>query len=193
MTFLAPAQDKDSRINGIRKWDQAFRVYAAIYCEANPERSSEIWQYVYVINSAANSFAWDNVSYYDTTFRQMMGDRPKRKWSKTYVQLWQLAMRDPVQKGGNNSKFNNPGGGMGSKNHDAQSSNSAGGSGKVKSWRDNCCWKFNKFGKCDRAKCGFDNHCSYCGGWTHYASICRKKEAAAVKGSQSSQSTATSK
>ena len=36
MTFLAPAQDRDNQINGIRRWQQAFRVYAAIYCNANP-------------------------------------------------------------------------------------------------------------------------------------------------------------
>ena len=48
--YVAPANDGNhSRINGIKKWDQAFRVYAAIYTEANPGRAGEVWQYVYVI------------------------------------------------------------------------------------------------------------------------------------------------
>ena len=40
-TFLVPAQ-KDVRISSFRKWEQAFRAYATIYCGANPHRSKEI-------------------------------------------------------------------------------------------------------------------------------------------------------
>ena len=94
MTYLAPAQDKDNQINEIRRWEQAFRVYAAIYCAANPTRSGEIWQYIYTINTAASMYQWDNVQYYDTVFRQMMSEKPGRSWAKTYVQLWQLALKD---------------------------------------------------------------------------------------------------
>lgn len=50
-TYFAPARDR-VKITGIRKWDQAFRVYAAIYSESNPERVAEIWQYIYVIHRA---------------------------------------------------------------------------------------------------------------------------------------------
>ena len=52
-TYLAPAGNRENKINGIRKWDQAFRVYAIIYCGAHPERSKEIWQYVEIIHTAA--------------------------------------------------------------------------------------------------------------------------------------------
>ena len=92
MTFLAPAQDRDQKITNIRRWEQAFRVYAAIYCGANPSRAAEIWQYIYVINSAASSYQWDNVSYYDITFRQLMAERLGRSWSKTYAQLSAVAI-----------------------------------------------------------------------------------------------------
>ena len=44
-TFFAN-DDSNKRINGIRKWEQAFRVYAIIYCRAKPDRSGEIWQYM---------------------------------------------------------------------------------------------------------------------------------------------------
>ena len=41
-TYLVPV-NKDQKINGIRCWEQAFRVYATIYCGANPHRAKEIW------------------------------------------------------------------------------------------------------------------------------------------------------
>ena len=90
--------EKNNKITNVRKWEQAFRVFAAIYCQANPSRSVEIWQYVHTINSAAVSFAWENVYYYDITFRQMMSERPKHSWAKMYSQLWHVAMCDPLPK-----------------------------------------------------------------------------------------------
>ena len=77
-TYFAPVHDKEARITGIRKWEQAFRIYVAIYTKVNPERCTEIWQYVHVINTAAMSYSWDNVSSYDSTFRQLMAQKPWR-------------------------------------------------------------------------------------------------------------------
>ena len=34
-TFLVPAVNKDNKISSFRKWEQAFRAYATIYCGAN--------------------------------------------------------------------------------------------------------------------------------------------------------------
>ena len=49
LMFLAPAQDsRDQKITNIRKWDQAFRVYAAIYCNANPGRTGEIYGSIFI-------------------------------------------------------------------------------------------------------------------------------------------------
>ena len=45
-TFLAPVNDKSSKISSFRRWEQAFRMYATIYCGANPSRAREIWQYI---------------------------------------------------------------------------------------------------------------------------------------------------
>lgn len=101
MTYLAPASDREVKITNVKKWDQAFRVYAAIYCNANPQRSAEVWQYNYVIHSAASSYQWDNVAYYDYTFRQLMAEKPMRSWAETYVQMWHLALRDPITKNNN--------------------------------------------------------------------------------------------
>ena len=82
-TFFVPSEGNTNKINGIRQWEQAFRVYAAIYSAANPGRAAEIWQYVYVINTAATSYTWENVSTYDYTFRQLMAFNPGRNWSKS--------------------------------------------------------------------------------------------------------------
>ena len=66
-TFLVPAQ-KDNKIASFRRWEQAFRAYATIYCGANPHRLKEIWQYITVINTAASAYTWENVYNYDITF-----------------------------------------------------------------------------------------------------------------------------
>ena len=96
-----PVADCDGKINGIHKWEQAFRVYAAIFSRANPHRAAEIWHYVHTINTAASCYIWDNVLYYNFTFRQMMNLNPGRSWAKIFNQLWNLAMTTPIQR--NNS------------------------------------------------------------------------------------------
>ena len=55
-SFWVPAEN-DQKISGIHKWEQAFQVYTAIYSKAQPHRGPEIWQYVYVINSAVATYS----------------------------------------------------------------------------------------------------------------------------------------
>ena len=96
-TFLVPAQ-RDNKISGFRRWEQAFRVHVTIYCGANPHTAKEIWQYITVINTAALAYSWDNVYNYDITFRHLMAFNPQRSWAVTYNQMWNLSMRDPLPK-----------------------------------------------------------------------------------------------
>ena len=99
-TYLLPTlSSSGNKITNVRLWEQAFRVYAVVYSEANSHRAVEIWQYVHIINSAASTFTWENVSFYDTTFRQLMDAKPKRSWAKIYNQVWNLAMRDHIPRG----------------------------------------------------------------------------------------------
>ena len=77
-SYLEQPTPKTGKINSIIKWDQAFRVFAAIYTNANPERASEIGQYVYVIHTAAVANPWDNVYYYDINFCELMASKPWR-------------------------------------------------------------------------------------------------------------------
>ena len=111
-TFLVPAK-RQNQISNFRKWEQAFRVYATIYCGANPSRAKEIWQYITVINTAANSYIWENVYGYDIVFRQLMQFNPNRSWAITYNHMWNLSMRDPIParmtSGKGNNHFNNNG------------------------------------------------------------------------------------
>ena len=161
-TFLGMADTRQLQINSVRKWEQAFRVYATIYSQANPSRSSEIWQYVHVINTAAQSFSWENVAYYDTTFRHLMAKRPERSWAKTYTQLWNIAMCDPLGKFGHSSYGT------------LQSRSDS---------KDNICWRWNK-GKCKKWNCKFEHKCSYCGMHNHQYSNCMKRKTVPVKPQQ---------
>ena len=81
-----------------KKWEQAFRVYEAIYSKANSSRSAEIWHYLYIINTAVSSYAWENVAYYDFTFRQMISHNPNRSWAKLYSHLWNLAITEAIRQ-----------------------------------------------------------------------------------------------
>ena len=95
-TFLAPVSDRANKITNFRRWEQAFRIYATIYCGANPNRSREIRQYVSVISTAASTFVWDNVYEYDVIFRHLMAFNPCRSWAVTYNQMWNICMRESL-------------------------------------------------------------------------------------------------
>ena len=164
-TYLAPVNRK-GKITNIRRWEQAFRVYAAIYSKANPARAEEIWQYVYVINTAAASYTWENVSFYDYTFRQMMSMNPLRSWSKIFNHMWNLAMNDPIQKqNGQSNKYSYAG--------NSVSYNGRDNNGKRKRCSD-ACWKFNRNEHCNGSTCNFEHKCSYCGSYNHAVVDCPK-------------------
>ena len=108
-SYFIPSQGAENWITGVHKWEQAFRIYAAIYSQANPMRAAEIWQYVHVINTAVSAYIWENVSNYDYTFRQLMASHPQRSWAKIYNQMWNISMHDNISKNnqyGANNKSN---------------------------------------------------------------------------------------
>ena len=165
-SYFVPAAP-ESKISGVRRWEQAFRVYAAIYSEANPSRAAEIWQYVHIINVAASAYSWENVSTYDYTFRQLMAANLQRSWAKIYQQMWSISMRDPV------TRFNSNGHNNGH-NSNFQSNKHQGGNGQQK--RVKYCWDFNKGRKCkDGDKCRYVDRCSVCDEASHGKNTCLKK------------------
>ena len=175
-TFLVPTGDKSAKINSFKKWEQAFRVYATIYCGANPSRAKEIWQYVSIINTAASSFVWDNVANYDYTFRQLMAYNPERSWAITYHHMWSLAMKDPIQKGHIQRQVNYFGG-NGSHEGGSRNGGNYNSNNNMKKWSKtpDYCWSFNKGQTCKYGKnCKFIERCSYCDKASHGVYICPK-------------------
>ena len=157
-TFLAPVE-KHRKITNVNKWDQAFRVYTTIYCQANPQRAGEILQYVDDIHTAAGCYIWDNVAYYDYTFRHLLEYNPQRSWALTYNQMWNLTMVEPLVKKGNyvgNGGFSNK-------------STEQGNRPKY-----DHCWSFNR-GYCKYgSNCRYDDCCSYCDSLKHGRNTCPK-------------------
>ena len=150
------ATDKSTKIDGIRKWEKAFRTYAAIYCESNPHRSVEILQYIESINDAAKKFSWEKVAHYDFVFRHLQAERPHRNWGKTYMQMY-------VRMAGNESSIQQQ-----QPNRKPDQQNSSG-------TRIRACFRFNK-GHCGYGKdCRFEHMCSYCGSYNHCYLDCRRK------------------
>ena len=186
--YLEPPIPRNGKISGIRKWDQAFRVYAAIYTHANPERASEIWQYIYVIHTAAAANPWENVYCYDINFRELMASKPWRNWGKTYTQDWNMAFNNNNNSGHSSFHFQQNSGMGGSNNHNNNSNRNG-----SKSWKDTCCWRYNK-NRCKKTAtdCMYEHRCTYCGIWNHGFFNCRKRQNKQNKGTVSTSSTSSS-
>ena len=166
-TYLVLAR-KSTRINCFRRWEQAFRTYATIYCMVHPQRAREIWQYISVINTASMAYSWENVYNYDITFRQLMEFNPSRSWAVTYNQMWNLAMTNPINNSGNNSQSRRASFGNGTSSNFSQS-------GSAFKKKVDYCWGFNKGVKCKfKNKCKFIEHCSYCDSPAHGVVNCEK-------------------
>ena len=178
-TFLTPVAQHESKISSVRRWDQAFRVYATFYCGANPSRAREVWQYVDVIHTAAASYAWDNVYNYDVTFRHLMEFNPNRSWAVTYNHMWNLSLRDPVAKNGFSFSRGSYSGGNNYSSNSGKTSNMGGANtGKKAKKRVTYCWNWNKGVQCKYApKCKFIERCSYCDANMHGIHACPKLDA----------------
>ena len=172
-TFLVPAQ-KDNKISGFRRWEQAFRAYATIYCGANPHQAKEIWQYITVINTAASSYIWDNVYNYDITFRHLMAFNPNCSWAVTYNQMWNLSMKDPLPKNNYKSAYNHYSGGGVAAPH-FQGGSSSSNPMQVRRIKSDYCWNFNKGVPCKFGpRCKFIERCKYCDSPSHGVNACLK-------------------
>ena len=159
MNFWVPAPEKENKITGIKKWDQAFRIYASIFTQYNPERGPEIMQYIHTINSAAQNYAWENVAEYDYIFRQKMAQKPYKSWAKAYLQVWTMKMVNPI------NKF---------QQHSFSSGSTS--TQQKKDWREVSCWRYNR-NKCTKppGTCRFEHRCSYCGSFNHIYPGCPKR------------------
>ena len=168
-SYLVPGKVRDQmKITNVKRWDEAFRVYVSIYSKANPNRSSEIMQYLHTIHSAASTFYWPNVAQYDFVFRKKMGQRRHRNWARTNTQLWSKTMVNPLNKSFNNNS----------------SQGIAGAVSGRKDWRDIACWRYNR-NKCSKINCRFEHRCSFCGSFSHIYLGCPKKTKCSEKQTES--------
>ena len=170
MSFLVPRNDRETKVNNVRRWEQGFKVYAAVYSRFNPHRGAEIWQYMHTINLAASSYSWENVAYYDFMFRQQTAKHPERSWKKINNQLWSLAMRDPISH----------------RNNNYNSSNNSNFRSESRDPRDHYCWRFNK-GTCKQSatECRFEHKCAICNGSSHGKINCYKRKRSMGEGNSS--------
>ena len=118
---------------------------------------------------AAASYVWENMSFYDNTFRQMMAVNPQRSWSKIFTQIWNLAMHEPIMRNQNFSNGRSVSAPSGNFNNNSREGN---GHNKKKRCSD-ACWRFNRNETCN-AGCNFEHKCSYCGSYLHSVLDCPK-------------------
>lgn len=138
-------------INGYRRWMTAFTAYSRIYAKEHPDRAAELHQYILDIQDASNTYTWDSVYKYDKIFRMYMEKKPWHDWGTPYTKYWNktLKKRDCDTFSPRGHGFN--------------------GNRQFKK----VCWKFNKFGKCDRGRdCEFEHKCGVCGKFGHHKGAC---------------------
>ena len=99
MSYWVPISDRDSNsgITSYAKWEQAFRVFSHIYTGFHPHKTGELIQYNHIIQTAAQSYAWENVYRYDHDFRLHMSCyHLKRSWGVILQQAWSMFLKDKV-------------------------------------------------------------------------------------------------
>lgn len=175
-------------INSLARWDQAFRVYSAIYLEANPLKVADMAEYTQNIHKWALTYPWQRVYNYDILFRQLVEKEPSRPWDVVHYNYFMSQFGENLnltQGGRANSSY---GGGP---------APSAGGSnfGGARSSqfalnKKDCCFRFNKTGKCKWGdNCNWEHKCYLCGLSNHGYYNCRfRKSKGKTSGSISNKS-----
>ena len=68
--------DKQNMIVNYHKWDQAFWVFLDVYTSQHPAKITELIQYSHIIQTAASTYAWENMYMYDREFRKHIERHP---------------------------------------------------------------------------------------------------------------------
>ena len=137
-----------------------FRIYAAIYSKANPNRAIEILQHIENIKDAAVKNTWSSVYEYNKIFRNVMETFPGRNWAIiTDVWIKVMEAKTPFNTPSQSSSMSNSGfGNLNELRH--------------RSSKTELCFKFNN-GKCPHQNCKFEHKCSKCFQTNHGFSHCR--------------------
>ena len=161
MSYWVPLADREnSTISSFFKWEQAFRVFANVYTESYPGKAGELIQYNHVIQTATQTFSWDNVYRYDREFRiHMSKHHLTRSWAIILQQAWSMFLKDKVGQGGT---------------PDGKANGFFTGGAQSNGVRKKLCFNFNS-GHCEyRQRCKFEHHCSFCHKFGHGSWNCRR-------------------
>ena len=135
-------------------WEQAFRVYSAIYTKVHKHRANELLQYGHIIQTVSLFYHWDNVYMYDKDFRIHMSEFPERSWGTILQLAWNLRSKD---KGPRPTPYEN------------QKEKARTGSREI-------CRRFNK-GRCSYGFCcKYEHRCQHCHKMGHGIHNCRRVE-----------------
>lgn len=160
-------------VNSISRWDQAFRVYAAIYLEANPRKVQELAEYTQNIHKWSMTYPWQRVYNYDILFRQLVEKKPTRPWDVIHYSYFMGQFGENLNLvQANRGSFSSPGSSTSPFNGvtGAAVSNSSGFALNKK----DCCFRFNKTGKCKFGdNCNWKHKCYLCGLSNHGFNTCR--------------------
>ena len=158
-------QVETTGINSYSKWDQAFKVFTAIYTEAHPHKTGELIQYNHIIHTASQVYTWDNVYMYDKDFRIHISQYPLRSWAVVLQLAWNLRLTE---------KWRN---GYGSTDRGASAyTNNNNNNDRNRYGNKEECRKFNR-GRCTYGlRCKFEHRCSHCKRMGHGYYSCRKVE-----------------
>ena len=152
--FVTTTEKEPPMINSLRRWEQAFEIFATIYMHKFPEKAPELFQYKFNIKEAASVYIWDNVYRYDIAFRQLMALNQKRKWNVILQQGWSLFLKEKIERG----------------NHFGSNST------KKKFKKPKNCWHFNR-GKCSYGNsCRFQHRWNNCDSTDHGTASCNNKK-----------------
>lgn len=155
MFYLPAAEKQGPVINCYEKWEEAFRIYVAIFSKANPLRAIQILQYSDDIKKAAKDNTWESVYDYDIPFRDTMDTFPRRNWGIIHSTMWQKMKLKLNQFG-------------------SLSLASSDKTGQPRKGKMDLCWKFNRE-HCSNSGCRFEHRCSYCYKTNHNFNSCKAK------------------
>lgn len=152
-TVTSIQEGSKKQINTILTWTRAFQQYADIYCCKYPRESSQLFQYMSIIQNLAQSS--DSWLLYDTKFRQLRATNPQ-PWGKIHTETFlfcsinrPLNVKSPQNRNHSFRKYLPP--------HIFQ--------------RKGYCWEFQKRSSCSKQSCSVSHKCANCEG-QHAAIAC---------------------
>ena len=156
--WLVPAADaerldKGEVITSFSKWDQAFKIYSDILMARFPDKTGELLQYNHIIQTASQTFVWDNIYRYDKDFRIHISNHPDRTWSTILQLSWSLRLKEKIK--GEINYLQRKGGSTPKGEH----------------------YRRFQHGKCTFGlNCKYDHRCTICNKSGHGAHICRARK-----------------